>query len=471
MLWWLLQNALVATVLAGLVALFCRFARPSPAVRHALWLIVLIKLMAPPIVYWPWSAESLWRPIGHWFMTDPSREVKDPEFPTISIPVTPTPELEDSDALEVILVPVIVEEEPNAAILQPSSVNEIAKEPSTSETPELISKNQARTYSDSLEQSIIQAWLVGAVTMLIWQTTKIGRFRQMLGECEPAPSWLIAQAEELASLLGIETPEVVVVPRIASPMIWSLGRARLIWPAELLDRLSESCRQSVLLHELAHLRRRDHWVGWLQLLGGCLWWWNPLFWYVSRQVRENAELACDAWVVATLPESRRLYAEALIEVAQLMSQVEAPTPALSLGAGRRREFERRLVMIMCSGIPCKLSLGGLVVVGMLALVALPGWSQDQPTPPPPRQVAPVAAPPAAPGAGPIQAVPVGPAPAIANVPPSVADVNFYGIQPVQANPTEDQNDPDARLRAIDGKPALVDYIAWIWFGRPKPEWT
>ena len=106
-------------------------------------------------------------------------------------------------------------------------------------------------------------------------------------------------------------------------------------------------------------------------------------------------------------------------------------------------------MIMCSGIPCKLSLGGLVVVGMLALVALPGWSQDQPTPPPLRQLAPVATPPAAPGAGPVQAVPVGPAPAIANVPPSVADVNFYGIQPVLTNPTEDQNDPDARLRAIE----------------------
>src|SRR5262249_15444601 len=184
---------------------------------------------------------------------------------------------------------------------------EIKEECNSSETPEITSKNQTGIWSDSIEQSIIQAWLVGAVAMLMWQTTKIGRFRQMLTDGEPAPSWLISQAEELASLLGIEMPEVVVVPRIASPMIWSLGRARLIWPAELLDRLSESCRQSVLLHELAHLRRRDHWVGWLQLLGSCLWWWNPLFWFVSRQVRENAELACDAWVVATLPESRRLY--------------------------------------------------------------------------------------------------------------------------------------------------------------------
>jgi beta-lactamase regulating signal transducer with metallopeptidase domain len=445
MVWWLLQNALVATVLAGMVALICRFAKPGPAVRHALWLVVLIKLIAPPIVYWPWTTGSLWQPMSRWLVAEKScNEGYCPEPRPAKIGADPSPEIQLSDApIEVFLIHAPPEQEPRVAILEPPSAKEIIEEPSP-ETPETASNSQPRIWSDSADHLIIQAWLVGAVAMLIWQIANIGRFRQLLADGNQAPSWLQQQVEELAAVLNIQPPEILVVPHIASPMIWSMGRARLVWPAELFDRLSESSRQSVLLHELAHLRRRDHLVGWLQLLGGCLCWWNPLFWYVSRQVRENAELACDAWVVATLPEARRDYAEALIEVAQLMSQVEAPTPALSLGSGRRREFERRLVMIMCSGIPCKLSLGGLVVVGLLALVALPGWSQDQPTPPA-KPVAPVAVPPAAPQEASPQAVPVPPVPANANFAPSVAEVqaNPYALAPV------DQNDPDARLRAIE----------------------
>ncbi len=101
-------------------------------------------------------------------------------------------------------------------------------------------------------------------------------------------------------------------------------------------------------------------------------------------------------------------------------------------------------MIMCSGVPCKLSLGGLAVVGLLALVALPGWSQDQPTPPP-QPVAPVSVRPAVPQEVPTPVAPVSPAPAIANFAPPVAEVQAapHVITPV------DQNDPDARLRAVE----------------------
>jgi hypothetical protein len=132
----------------------------------------------------------------------------------------------------------------------------------------------------------------------------------------------------------------------------------------------------VLIHELAHLRRRDHWVGWLQVLATCLWWWHPLFWYVRRQLRANAELACDAWVLWALPDGRRAYAEALIEVSERVSRLAAPVPALGMG-GSRRDFERRLTMIMRETVPCRVSRGGLVALGALALVVLPAWSLAQ----------------------------------------------------------------------------------------------
>src|SRR5438874_11619377 len=63
MLWWLVQNTVVAAVLAGFVALACGVARPRPAVRHALWLVVLLKLPTPPLISWPWTAYDIAQPV------------------------------------------------------------------------------------------------------------------------------------------------------------------------------------------------------------------------------------------------------------------------------------------------------------------------------------------------------------------------------------------------------------------------
>ena len=55
MLWWVVQNLVITGVLAAAVVLACRTFRPCPALRHALWLLVLIKLVTPPLVTWPWA--------------------------------------------------------------------------------------------------------------------------------------------------------------------------------------------------------------------------------------------------------------------------------------------------------------------------------------------------------------------------------------------------------------------------------
>src|SRR5438270_9163063 len=59
MLWWLAQNALMAGLLSGVVALACRLGRFRPAVRHALWLVVLIKFITPPLLEWPLAVPRL----------------------------------------------------------------------------------------------------------------------------------------------------------------------------------------------------------------------------------------------------------------------------------------------------------------------------------------------------------------------------------------------------------------------------
>ena len=58
MLWWTVQNLAVTALLAGLVALASRVCRVGPVGRHALWLVVLVKLLTPPLVVWPWAVRD-----------------------------------------------------------------------------------------------------------------------------------------------------------------------------------------------------------------------------------------------------------------------------------------------------------------------------------------------------------------------------------------------------------------------------
>ena len=236
-------------------------------------------------------------------------------------------------------------------------------------------------------------WVAGGCVAGLVHTVRIFRLRRRLRAGSVAPAWLESLTADAARALGVRPPRVVVLPGAASPMVCAIGPPCLLWPMGLEDRLPADGRRAVVLHELAHLRRRDHWVGWLLLAAGCVWWWHPLLAFVRRRISRESELACDAWVVDAAPEAHRAYAEAILEVSQRPSAEVAPV--LGAAAGRR-ELERRLVMIMRGSGPGWLSWRALVGVGVLGLLALPVWSLgggDAPKPPPAAVTA--AAPPAA----------------------------------------------------------------------------
>jgi beta-lactamase regulating signal transducer with metallopeptidase domain len=349
MLWWLAETTIVAAALAGAAALLCRHLRPRPAIRHALWLVVLLKLLSPPLMEWPWPTSE---PIAG----ESSRA------PPAELPAAGPPD----EAVTLWL--------PSEPFIEPGP----APEPPRVELP-APAPVAPRPRTVRLEPLALGVWALGATLMAPVQLIRIARFHHRVSRGRPAPAALTAAVADLAGRLGVRPPPVVVVPSLASPVVWGLGRARLLWPAELLGRLPPDGERAAIAHELAHLRRRDHWVGWLQLAASCAWWWSPLFWVVRRQLGRAAELACDAWVVETLPKARRAYAEALLAVCELVSRRAAPQPALGMG-GPRQEIERRLTMILRESVPSRAPVRALCGVVLLALIALPGFSGGQDAP-------------------------------------------------------------------------------------------
>jgi beta-lactamase regulating signal transducer with metallopeptidase domain len=377
MLWWLAHTTLTAAVLVGIVALVCRLGRFGPAVRHALWLLVLLKLLTPPLVKWhlPWPAG--------W-----------PDFRTASVSRSPEPDRLARPQLDPHpAAPMGPALPPDAGQTAPPSGSGKASVKAVPPAPVDKGNSESTATSDraapfssgklNLVVPVVEfLWLGSAGVVAFLTLLRVQRFRRLLVWKQPAPGWLRRLVGELAAKLRVSPPRTLVLPGITTPFLWCLGWPKLLLPAALMEQFSPDCRRGVIAHELAHLRRRDHWVSWLQFLALCFWWWNPLFWYIRRRLRENAELACDAWVVTTLPECRRAYAEALIEVSQLVSAAPAPVPGLGIGGSGRQAFEGRLTMIMGEKMPCRVPARGLLAMGLLALVVLPGWSPGPKADPP-----------------------------------------------------------------------------------------
>ena len=166
-------------------------------------------------------------------------------------------------------------------------------------------------------------------------------------------------------------------------MVWAAGGApRLLVPAGLIDRLRDDQFDALLVHELAHLRRRDHWVRDLEFFALGLYWWNPVVWWARRALREAEEQCCDAWVVSVLEGSRRTYAEALVETLDFLS-LDAPAPRLlASGIGPVTDLKRRLTMILSGTTHRAMTwTGSLLVLGLGGLLPLvPAWVRAEPPP-------------------------------------------------------------------------------------------
>src|SRR2546423_1746173 len=117
---------------------------------------------------------------------------------------------------------------------------------------------------------------------------RVLRFRRLLGRLTP-DAVLQERTQSLARRLGLaRCPLVYLVAAPISPLVWALGgRARLLVPAGLWQRLGQEQRGLLLAHELAHLRRGDPWLRLLELIVLGLYWWHPVAWWARGRLEED----------------------------------------------------------------------------------------------------------------------------------------------------------------------------------------
>ncbi|MCY4571177.1 MAG: M48 family metalloprotease [Gemmatimonadetes bacterium] len=231
--------------------------------------------------------------------------------------------------------------------LAPAGASEAAGSPASFQTAMV-------SWFDAIgKQGLVILWLLGSAALLGWSLLRAARFRRTLMQAlEPAPPELQREAARISRRLGLaRVPEVNTTHARISPMVWSTGgRVRVLIPNFVLAELSDAEVRSILAHELAHVRRRDHLVRWLELAACTVFWWNPAAWWASRHLRSAEEACCDALVTVAAGSSAKSYASALLRVADTASESPLlPAPALvspAGGIGQTKSLERRLKMIV-----------------------------------------------------------------------------------------------------------------------------
>lgn len=329
-----------------LLALFVTWAlrRSSAAMRHAAWSLTMLSLVMLPVAWW--ALPSLAIPI----LPRVERQVPSVDIVTVEDQIETPPETLNPlnvppEPIE--FAPDVSSESVASSVPQREEVHDFLPEPaialltqpvnSVSEAPVLAAQNRNENNSRLSSTLISFVWGFGVAlfaAVLALCVLKAGRLRRH-SELVTAGVWYGLLAELSQRLRICRQVELREHSEPIVPLTSGVIRSVVLLPENARD-WAEPMKRTVLLHELAHVRRGD--VAW-QLLGrvACtLFWFHPLAWYGLRRLRQEGEQACDDAVVRS-GERASDYANQLLQVAQFCCEPRGLSLGVAMAEGNSLE--------------------------------------------------------------------------------------------------------------------------------------
>lgn len=183
-------------------------------------------------------------------------------------------------------------------------------------------------------------WAVGSLAVASRMALGGWAVRRIAHRGAAPPDAMASRAAQLADECGVSA-EVLVTPAGTMPMTFGVLRPRILLPAEAVSWMPERL-DAVLLHELAHVRRRDTFWHAVATLACALYWLHPLAWRALHRALAMRERAADDFVLARGARPSD-YAHNLLEIARSLN---APRLCGSAAMARPSQLEGRLVAIL-----------------------------------------------------------------------------------------------------------------------------
>ena len=318
------QLAVLVGVLSGLDGLIRHRARA--ALRHGLWMLVVIKLLLPVDLLSP-TAIAYWA--APWLLTP---AVRVPRVAAGSVTVV-------SEVSHV--------------------VGPIGPKTATTAHPKL-----------ELAGGLLLVWVVGCGAWAIWVLVRSREVARQARDSDEAPEALQTVLAETAAGLGLRSklPRLCLTDTAQGPALCGLFRPVILLPRGLSEQIEAESLRQVLRHELIHLQRWDLAWNLLQVCVQIAWWWNPLVWFANARIRSLREAAVDEAVM--LEPGADDYPATLVAVARYCA-VPPRMPMAFLGvleSGSR--LEARVRRLLERPLPRSARLGWVGCVTVLVAGAL-----------------------------------------------------------------------------------------------------
>lgn len=169
-------------------------------------------------------------------------------------------------------------------------------------------------------RALLLGWLGGVFVVLLPMALGTIRLRTWArrGAGRLGPAWSSTRATLAADHPGLARLRCLETTAGSMPMTWGVLRPTIALPADG-ESWPEARRRDVLLHELAHVTRRDCLTQSLGRLACAVRWYDPLAWLALRRMRLERERACDDLVLSAGREASD-YAESLVAIARQARQ-------------------------------------------------------------------------------------------------------------------------------------------------------
>jgi beta-lactamase regulating signal transducer with metallopeptidase domain len=323
--------------------------------RYWIWMLVLLKLILPPSLSSPLSLGYLF---GDKLTYQDLVETTSALEPTEPAPAETLPGINPLYIQPNLYVPPKV---PMTSVVEPTII-------------EPVGPPVAQVTPLSWQGIVFLVWLAVVIAMGLLLLQRAFFVRGLVLQAKEAPGLMNDALEYCRESMKVKCRVgLKVSPNAAAPSVCGLIRPVILVPSNLASTLGASRLRTVLMHELAHIRRADLWVNLAQTVLQIIYSYNPMLWIANCVIRRVREQAVDEMVLVAMGEKAQRYPQTLVSVAKLTFK----RPALSLRLIGVVESESalagRIKHILNRPIPKTAKLGILSIVAVIvaAFILLP----------------------------------------------------------------------------------------------------
>ncbi|KAB2373437.1 M56 family metallopeptidase [Bacillus thuringiensis] len=334
---WLIETSLMASILVGFILCIKVLFRNklTPRWQYMLWIVLMIRLLLP------WSPDSSYSIYSLFSYRSSVSEVIPKNMPATEN---------------------IVNIESDRKVELESNSKMVTK---TSEPEVKVSSEKQTTFS--LYKIALYVWLAGVIVLAVITFLTNRRLYSYIKKQPDITDEQVATVFNRCkqSMKMKKAVSLRLAGKIASPTVFSFFRPKVLLSKKHMKVLNEQQLQYVFYHELAHIKRNDVAVNWIMYSLILLNWFNPILRYAYFCMREDQELACDAYALTFIDKEEQIaYGHTIIT---LLEHYSYQVPSLANLSRNKRTLKRRIVMIKkFQKKSYRLSLLGIIAIAAIA---------------------------------------------------------------------------------------------------------